>query len=141
MLIDSMAKNYKFNPKKQEKFLELFAETGNIKQSCTLVKISQNTVYRLRKKSKKFAEAWEEAESQGVDSLIAEARRRAYEGVDEPVFYKGEHCGLIRKYSDTLLIFLIKAKRPEYRDNYQMNLSGDLTVKIVKFADGSKTAK
>jgi hypothetical protein len=29
------------------------------------------------------------------------------------VYYQGAQCGTIREYSDTLLIFLLKAKRPE----------------------------
>ena len=55
-----------------------------------------------------------------ADTLEAEARRRAIEGVEEPVFHKGEQVGTLRKYSDVLLIFLLKGARPErYRDNYQ----------------------
>ena len=47
-----------------------------------------------------------------------EARRRALTGVEEPVYYKGEAVDRTAKYSDTLLIFLLKAHRPEkFRDN------------------------
>ena len=52
--------------------------------------------------------------------LEREARRRAVEGVEEPVgFYKGEPSAYVRKYSDTLLIFLMKGARPDkYRDRW-----------------------
>ena len=54
--------------------------------------------------------------------LEAEARRRAAIGVDEPVFYKGEVVGHIRKYSDTLLMFLLKAHWPEkFRENVSID--------------------
>ena len=54
-----------------------------------------------------------------------EAARRAYHGVEEPVFHKGEVCGSIRKYSDTLMIFLLKARRPEvYRDMQEQGRGG-----------------
>ena len=57
--------------------------------------------------------------------LEAEARRRAAIGVDEPVFYKGKVVGHIRKYSDNLLMFLLKAHWPEkFRDNYGVEHSG-----------------
>jgi len=141
MLIDSMANQSKLTPARQRKFLDVLSETGSAAKGALAVKISRNTLYIHRKKNKKFAEAWEEAEQRGVDALVEEARRRAYDGVNEPVFYKGEEVGLICKYSDTLLMFLIKAKRPEYRENYQMNLTGDLTVNIKKFTDGRNTTK
>lgn len=65
----------------------------------------------------------------GVVSLEAEARRRAMDGVDEPVYHKGEVVGHVRKYSDTLLIFLLKAHRPhKYRDNYKIEHGGQVEV-------------
>jgi hypothetical protein len=39
--------------------------------------------------------------------------RRCKDGVEEPRFYEGEVCGHVRKYSDTLAIFLLQARRPE----------------------------
>ena len=141
MLLGSMGAPYKITPKRQQTFLDVLSETGNITEACKAIKVSRMSLYRFRKKNKKFAEAWEEAEYRGVDALIEEARRRAHDGVDEPHFYQDQIVGYVRKYSDTLLIFLIKAKRPEYRDTYQMNMDGTLTVKIVKFTDGSKHTK
>ena len=45
--------------------------------------------------------------------LELEARRRAYEGVEKPVFHAGEECDFIRQYSDVLMMFLLKAHRPD----------------------------
>ena len=57
--------------------------------------------------------------------LEDEAIRRAREGVDEPVFYKGEHCGNVRRYSDTLLIFMLKARKPDvYRKRASIEHTG-----------------
>ncbi len=55
----------------------------------------------------------DEALEEGTDLLDAEARRRAVIGIDKPVFYKGEVVGSITKYSDSLLMFLLKAHRPQ----------------------------
>ncbi len=41
--------------------------------------------------------------------------RRAVDGVDEPVYQGGKKVGSITRYSDTLLIFLLKANRDKFR--------------------------
>ena len=50
--------------------------------------------------------------------MEGEARRRAVDGVEEPVgWYQGKPGGLVRKYSDRLLVLLLKAWIPErYKD-------------------------
>ncbi|MFM9863992.1 MAG: hypothetical protein ACKVRO_10325, partial [Micropepsaceae bacterium] len=46
-----------------------------------------------------------------------EADRRGRDGFDEPVFYRGEQCGVKHRYSDNLLLARLKALQPElYRD-------------------------
>jgi hypothetical protein len=61
-----------------------------------------------------------------ADALEAEAIRRAFEGQEEPTgWYKGQPGGYVRRYSDTLLIFLLKGAKPEkYAD--RMELRGSL---------------
>lgn len=54
----------------------------------------------------------------GADSLEDEAVRRARDGYDKPVYQQGQCVGQVRKYSDTLMVFLLKGARPKkYRDN------------------------
>jgi hypothetical protein len=48
-----------------------------------------------------------------VEALEREAWRRAVEGYDYPVTYGGEITETYHKYSDTLLVFLLKAYCPE----------------------------
>jgi hypothetical protein len=61
-----------------------------------------------------------------TEALIDEARRRALEGVEEPVgFYLGESNTSVKRYSDNLLMFLIKAARPEYRDSTHLQIGID----------------
>ncbi len=79
--------------------------------------MSRRSAYDWRKEDQEFANEWDAAEALGTDLLEDEARRRAAQGVDEPVFWKGEVKGFVRKYSDVLLIFMLKARRPEkYRE-------------------------
>ena len=58
-----------------------------------------------------------EAEEQSIQALETEARRRALAGTERPLLYKGKEVGHTRTFSDPLMMFLLKAKRPEvYRD-------------------------
>jgi hypothetical protein len=82
----------------REIFLSALAETANVTASCKRVGIRRMTVYQWRDDDKSFAEDWEKAVKLGTAALEDEAVRRAREGVDEPVFYKGEHWGNVRRY-------------------------------------------
>jgi len=70
-----------------------------------------------------FAAAWEDAEEVAADRLEDEARRRAVEGVAEPLVSGGKLVRdddgqpiMVRRYSDNLLLALIKARRPPPRE-------------------------
>lgn len=71
-------------------FLEALADTGNVSQACRSAGVSTTTVYALKKKDADFAAAWDQAEEDAADTLEAEARRRAVQGVQEPVVYQGQ---------------------------------------------------
>jgi hypothetical protein len=107
---------------KKAAFLAAFAEAGTVKHAAEIAGVSPKHPYYWLQNDSKFAAAFEQAKEDAIQSLEWEARRRAIEGRSEPVFYKGKRCAVIRKPSDTLLIFLLKAARPEiYRDNYSPN--------------------
>lgn len=113
-----------FSPKKRA-FLAAYAECGNVTQAALIAKVSRRSHVDWMK-DPAYVEAFRAAEDQAADALEKEARRRAIEGVDEPVFYKGDECGTVRKYSDTLLIFLLKGIRPEkYRENIRQEVVGE----------------
>jgi hypothetical protein len=119
----------KVTPKLLDDYFEAVAQTGNLTEAAKIVKIDSSTFRRLRQRDKEFAKRLEEARTAGVESLEDEARRRAHDGWEEPVYQKGEHVGVIRKYSDTLLIFLLKGAKPEkYRDNVTSKVDGNVNV-------------
>ena len=85
--------------------------------------MTRRNVYRERTKDREFAEAWDEAKKLGLESLEAEAIRRAVRGTEKPVFHQGEQVATVREYSDVLLIFLMKAADPaKYRENYRVQI-------------------
>ena len=71
-------------------FLEHLAATGNVKLAADAAGVGRRTVYDRRQAEKEFAAQWEDAVENAMDLLEAEAWRRAYEGVLEPVAQKGE---------------------------------------------------
>ena len=106
-------------------FLDTLRGTGNVRLATSNADVARQVAYRARDSSATFRADWDEALEEARELLEAEARRRAAIGVDEPVFYKGKVVGHIRKYSDNLLMFLLKAHWPEkFRDNYAVEHSG-----------------
>lgn len=103
--------------------------TGNVSEAALRAGIERSTAYRLYQSTPDFAEAWDASLEVACDALELEARRRAFLGTQKPVFYKGQECGSIREYSDTLMVVLLKAHRPEkFRErteNFNLNLSAD----------------
>ena len=104
----------------RERFLRALAETANITAACAMAGISRDTAYRWRAHDHGFAAAWTEALDAATDALEAEARRRAMEGVPEPVVSGGrvvlDETGaplMVRRYSDRLMEVLLRAHRPE----------------------------
>jgi hypothetical protein len=117
---DSTPKKEKKEPKWWPAFLDALSRTGNVFLSSKQARISRRQVYTCRERSEKFRKLWDDALEDAADLLEGEARRRAF-GVDKPIYYKGKKVDVIKEYSDTLVIFLLKAIRPEkFRDNYDL---------------------
>jgi hypothetical protein len=104
---------------KKRAFLAAYPECGTVKAAAEAVKIDRKTHYRWLASDPEYVKSFEQAKEDAGDLLEAEAIRRAFHGVKEPVgWYQGQPGGTITRYSDTLLIFLLKGLRPEkYREN------------------------
>lgn len=115
-------------PKKErwpEKFIAALADSGNVRAACEVAGIARKTAYGKRNTDLAFAAEWDAALEEACDTLEAEARRRAVEGVDKPVYQQGMKVGVIREYSDTLLIFLLKGNRPsKFKETVRQELTG-----------------
>jgi hypothetical protein len=98
-----------FTKARRKKFLDALALGYSISYACKKLKIGRQTAYDLKKKDEEFAGAWEEAVEQGTEALEDEAVTRAYNG------------------SDTMLIFTLKARKPEkYGD--KKHITGDFNT-------------
>ncbi len=104
-------------------FLKELRENGGfVGKACEAVAVSKQTVYNWRNADTTFAADWDRAVDLATEDLEKEVRRRALHGVEEPVFYQGKICGTVQKYSDSLLMFAIKARKPEYRDKITVDV-------------------
>jgi hypothetical protein len=113
-------KKLRLTRERRQRFLTALAETGIVSAAVTIAATSRTRVYELRKRDAGFAAARDEAEERSADSLEAEAWRRGVDGVPEPLVSAGKLvCDddgqplAIRRYSDHLLLALLKARRPE----------------------------
>ncbi len=110
------------HPRKRA-FPSALAECGNKSRAAEMAGIVKQTIYtRQWREDREFQVALESARVMAADVLEAEAHRRAVEGVEEPVgWYRGVAGGTVRRYSDNLLMFLLKGARPErYRERYDV---------------------
>ena len=107
----------RMTPLRKRAFIAGLNATPVVLMACIAASISRTTAYEWRNNDEAFAQDWDEALANSIDMLEVEAHRRGFEGTLEPVFHQGEECGQIRKFSDTLAIFLLKAHRPQrYRE-------------------------
>jgi hypothetical protein len=87
---------------------------------------------------KGWIELWHIARDAGEDYRmelrLSVAHDRAVNGWREPVFYKGAGCGLIKKFDNRLLEFMLKADNPgKFREqSAQVNIQNNVVSTVVK---------
>ena len=137
-------RRYKFpiTGRRSRRFLEALAETGNVTAAAAAAGISRGGAYDHRQIDDAFARAWAEAEEIAADRLETEAWRRAVDGVSEPVISMGklvrdekDQPVTIQRYSDNLLLALLRARRPErFRDRTSVELDiSDRLADLYRF--------
>jgi hypothetical protein len=113
-------------PQDQKKaYLRAFSMTGTLTAGCRAARVSPNTVYAWREHDDEFVLLENQAKNAFADALEQEAVRRAWHGTQKPVYQNGLLVGYIREFSDTLLIFALKAIRPDkYRERFDVTTQG-----------------
>lgn len=111
--------------------------------------ISREAVNVYRKKHEDFEALVDEAIEAGTDKLEDEAHRRALTGINEPVIWQGKTSVVIdsngnkypltiKKYSDTLLMFLLNGRRSEkykHRHAHEHTGKDGGPIELRTFAD------
>lgn len=108
-------------------FLAMLVVEGTMTEAAKAAGVNYRTVTRTKEKDDEFSRQIAAAQEMYTQRLERELYRRAMEGNEEPVHFRGQRVDTIRRFSDTLLIFALKARRPEvYRDANQ--IVGNLNV-------------
>ena len=98
---------------KQAAFLAAYSKTGVVTVAAEMAGFHRRNHPFWPHNDKVYPALFNEAHAMACDAIEAEMRRRAIEGVDRPVFYKGQECGTVREYSDMLLAMLANGAMPE----------------------------
>lgn len=97
---------------RQAAFLRALSATHSVSDAAKSVGRSRQSAYRLRSrlKGQPFDLAWEVAFHHSFDVLAHAALERALNGVERPVFYKGEQVGSYRRYDESLTRTLLRSQ-------------------------------
>lgn len=99
---------------RQTAFIDLLREYGCVEMAARGVGMASSGAYALRKRSRGFRAAWDAAITYSALDLERIAMERAIDGVIEVVYdAEGNPKGSKRRYNDRLLMFLLRAARPD----------------------------
>ncbi|QZP09456.1 hypothetical protein [Caenibius sp. WL] len=93
-----------WTPAARTRFLEHLALKGHVRAACAHVGLSAEAAYRLRRRDPLFARGWAAALVLAHDHGEQVLAARAIDGVEEPVYYRGEQVGTRRRYDTRLLL-------------------------------------
>lgn len=106
---------------RKARFLQNYNKYGIIGKACSVTGISRTAYEYWMRSDEEFAIAARAARENATDMLELEAVRRATIGVKQPVYHNGELIDYVRKKSDGLLTFLLKANREKFRDRVELS--------------------
>jgi len=136
----AVKRQFIFNDKRLDDFLEVLARTNNPVEAADLVGITLFELLQLRKTNAKFEYWYKEAAKLGFMSWESEAYRRAVIGVSEDIHYKGTKIGSKIIYSDSLLQFLLAAENPEKYGRQKIDVTSKVDVADKLAAARKRTA-
>jgi hypothetical protein len=120
---------------KQAAFLAAYSKTGVVTVAAEMAGVHRrNHPFWLQNdKDYPALPTFNEAHAVACDTIEAEMRRRAIEGVDKPVFYKGQQCGTVKEYSDMLLAMLANGAMPEkYKQKTKIEAEVTTSREVVR---------
>jgi hypothetical protein len=99
---------------RQEKFIRILAATASVTDACDACDMTRMAAYRLRWSDEgvAFRLGWDAALATAHRVLQDTAFDRAVNGVEVPVWHRGELVGHRRVFNDRLLMFLLREHRP-----------------------------
>jgi hypothetical protein len=116
----------------KDTYLKLLAKHWTPAVALKACGLHRSRLYQWREEDGAFLAAEQQVREGIADELEAEAVRRAFKGVRKPVYQGGLLAGHVTEYSDPLLVFLLKAMRPDrFREKTEV-----VSAPIVKLVAG-----
>jgi hypothetical protein len=111
---------------KMTKFLTALKATGcNVSKACTVSGLTKANIDSLRLRSGAFGRVCDDVYESVTDDLEEAGLKRAVEGVDEPVYWRGVKVGTKKAYSDAILTMMLQGRRPNvYKSRAATELTG-----------------
>ena len=114
----------------QTRFLAALAETGSIGAAAADAGMTVSGVANWDAKAD--SGDWKKRKAEALESFLGrverEINRRGIDGIDKPIFWRGEKVATVKEYSDNLLMFRTKRLDPSYKDNYQVPASAPVAA-------------
>src|SRR5688572_8252656 len=107
-----------------------YATYGRPSAAAAAVGVTTATIRNLWKSNADFDALMTEAHETYAAMIQDEIRRRAVDGVERHVLYKGEIVDTYREYSDSLLVLEARRAHPEYREILATPRQGQTTVNV-----------
>lgn len=127
------------------KFIGALMEGATITDASKAAGVHITMPYKRRVEDIEFRKAWNDACEIGTELLEQEAIRRAYHGIEKSIYYKGVEVGTTREYSDPLMQFILKGRKPHvYREGIEEGSAARgliLNVQIVQHVEQEKPNK
>ncbi len=114
----------KYNVRRHDKFMTSLQKCPLVTVACKAAGINRSTAYRWRREIPGFATEWDDIVNGRFEELENETFDRALHGVEEPVFWQGKQIATVRKPSDSMAQFLLKAHNPNKYGNKNVTLEG-----------------
>ena len=136
-------KRHEWTQKKKASFCEALATGVTVETAAKSVGMSRSGAYKQRESDPTFAEAWQAAYDASTELLEQECFQRAV-GREEPVLGKDGEVHYVKKHSDLLLIFLLKARKPRVcRETVDLNISEKrhIIVELLQVVKDEATGK
>jgi transcriptional regulator len=126
----------------QDLFLAHYRQTGLFQQAARTAGTTKQEIERYCKKETADAETFalnlQAANDDWADVVRKEVTRRAIDGVEEAVYYKGDEVGTKTVYSDTLLSKMAEAILPEFKKAAEQPQAA-ISIQINTFGDKAQT--
>jgi hypothetical protein len=104
---DPAAEARKFDAAARVRFLDCLATLGEVRAVAARIGVSRETCYRARRRWPDFARLWDAAMLHARARAEGELASRAYDGVKQPVFVRGECVATWNRHDPRYLAMLL----------------------------------